>query len=120
MESKSYSEKYSDPRWQRKRLEIMQRANFRCEWCGSDKKQLSIHHGYYERGTDPWDYHNDTLYCLCEICHQFAEEYKRDIHMELAGLHPKFWSAFMNFLLDFKEKASAGKITPDEMSGIEE
>ena len=116
MVSKSYTEKFLDPRWQRKRTEIMQRADFRCEWCGSNKYTLHIHHGYYESGTDPWDYHNDTLYCLCEHCHEYAEERKRDIHMELASLHPKFWMAFMGFLLDFKEQASAGKILKEEMS----
>ena len=29
-----YSEKLKDPRWQKKRLEILERDNFRCQYCG--------------------------------------------------------------------------------------
>lgn len=62
-------EKYRDPRWQRRRLEIMQLAGFRCQECGDDSATLNVHHGYYVRGRDPWDYHDHALKCLCEPCH---------------------------------------------------
>ncbi|MGB4258342.1 MAG: hypothetical protein WBL15_11640 [Phycisphaerae bacterium] len=79
----TYAEKLRDPRWQRKRLEIMERAGFHCEACGSDQDALNVHHGYYERGLEPWEYPSETLHCLCERCHlehHAAElEVRRDI-----------------------------------------
>lgn len=67
MENKSYSEKLKDPRWQRKRLEIMQRDNFKCKICCSGTTTLNIHHKSY-RG-EPWEQDNSELETLCEDCH---------------------------------------------------
>jgi len=47
---KQYWQKLQDPRWQRKRLEILNRAEFCCESCGDTESQLQVHHGYYEKG----------------------------------------------------------------------
>lgn len=69
----TYREKLQDPRWQRKRLEVMQRSGFSCAECFSKDKTLNVHHGYYEKGLDPWDYPDDTLHCLCSDCHSQAE-----------------------------------------------
>jgi hypothetical protein len=98
----TYKEKLLDPRWQRKRLEILQRADFKCEVCGDGKKTLHVHHGYYERGFDPWDYDNETLNCLCDPCHQAAQERLRDLHFELAKIGPKLDSEAMLALLCLK------------------
>jgi hypothetical protein len=70
----NFWEAYKDPRWQRKRLEIMELRDFTCEWCGANDKTLNVHHGYYERGKMPWEYDNETLHCLCEPCHASAQE----------------------------------------------
>lgn len=70
----SYSEKLRDPRWQRVRLEIMQRAQFRCERCSDGASTLNVHHVVYRPGADPWDYPDDDLACLCERCHQEEHE----------------------------------------------
>ncbi len=66
----TYQEKLKDPRWQKKRLEIMQRDNFECQICGDGESTLNIHHYYYEPGKEPWEYNNDDLITLCESCHQ--------------------------------------------------
>lgn len=65
----SYSEKLRDPRWQRKRLEILSRADFKCERCSDDTVCLHVHHREYRPNADPWDYSNDELQCVCENCH---------------------------------------------------
>jgi hypothetical protein len=85
-------EKYRDRRWQEKRLRIMERAGFRCEMCGSEdsKETLHIHHGYYRSKADLWDYPDDTLWCLCESCHEAAEANKQDCHSALATINPAF------------------------------
>lgn len=65
----TYSEKLQDPRWQKKRLEIMQYADFRCQLCGDSTQTLHVHHSRYEAGKDPWDYPSGSLVCSCEKCH---------------------------------------------------
>jgi 5-methylcytosine-specific restriction endonuclease McrA len=67
---KSYAEKLKDPRWQKKRLEILQRDNFTCRACEDSSKMLHVHHVFYEKGNDPWDYQNNDLITLCEDCHE--------------------------------------------------
>lgn len=91
----TYREKLLDPRWQRKRLEILNRANFSCELCGDASKTLHVHHGYYERGLEPWDYENETLRCLCDSCHEKAQDSLRDIHREIALLGSEYDSAIL-------------------------
>lgn len=73
MENKSYAEKLKDPRWQKKRLEIFQRDQFRCMECFSDTKTLQVHLKAY-KGKDPWDTPNEFLITYCEGCHQNEEE----------------------------------------------
>jgi len=84
----TYFEKLRDPRWQRKRLEIMERAGFACEKCGDKTSTLNVHHGYYEKGLEPWEYESNTLWCLCESCHEDAQDLMRDVQYELAQIHP--------------------------------
>ena len=67
---KTYAELLRDPRWQKKRLEIMQRDNFSCVICSSKDKTLHVHHCFYKKGADPWDYPNDSLVTLCFDCHE--------------------------------------------------
>src|SRR6478752_2928960 len=62
-----YSEKLRHPKWQKKRLEVLQRANWTCEACGDNEENLQVHHLIYSKG-EPWDAPNNTLECLCETC----------------------------------------------------
>lgn len=64
-----YAQKYRDPRWQKKRLEVMQRDGFKCLFCGAADKTLNVHHCYYIGRRDPWDYESASLFTLCEKCH---------------------------------------------------
>jgi len=68
--AKSYSDKLKDPRWQKKRLEIMQRDKFMCRECGDTDNTLNVHHLNYIHGMQPWEYDNSDLKTLCELCHQ--------------------------------------------------
>lgn len=67
----TYKEKLLDPRWQKKRLEVLQRENFKCQWCLCSYKTLHIHHWDYVKGREPWEYESDELGCLCTVCHAF-------------------------------------------------
>ena len=68
----NYSQKLLDPRWQKKRLKIMERDNFTCTLCKNDKQTLHIHHKSYKG--DPWDAPDHFLTTLCESCH--SKEHK--------------------------------------------
>lgn len=66
----SYYLKLKDPRWQRKRLQILERDNFTCSYCGDQESELHVHHHYYDFGKEIWDYQNEALSTLCINCHQ--------------------------------------------------
>jgi hypothetical protein len=66
----TYVEQLRDPRWQRKRLEIMQRDGFACQECLDDKSTLNVHHKVYRRGFKAWEYDPEHLVTLCEGCHK--------------------------------------------------
>jgi hypothetical protein len=65
----SYSDLLRDPRWQRKRLEIMERDDWQCQECGDKATTLNVHHRRYVKGCKPWEYEDDDLVCLCQPCH---------------------------------------------------
>ncbi len=95
-----YTEKLADPRWQKKRLEILERDEWSCRWCGDSKSELHVHHLVYRKGLQPWDVKNGDLLTLCRTCHeveapkrQAAALYlvasilrERDIYVEDIGL----------------------------------
>lgn len=68
-----YIQKLKDPRWQRKRLTIMDRDQWTCRRCDCTERTLQIHHLYYKPQTEPWDYPDEALITLCDLCHEKAE-----------------------------------------------
>jgi ribosomal protein L37AE/L43A len=68
--AKTYAEKLLDPKWQKKRLEILQRDNFTCQGCLDKESTLHVHHKTYIKGREPWDYDNYNFITLCETCHE--------------------------------------------------
>lgn len=69
----SYSKKLQNPQWQKKRLEILQRDEFKCIHCGCDDKELHVHHRWYQFGKDIWDYPDTCFETLCYECHEYIE-----------------------------------------------
>ena len=65
----TYSEQLRDPRWQRKRLETLNAAGWKCGQCHNDRRTLHVHHLLY-RKIAPWGYSLDELEVLCEPCHR--------------------------------------------------
>jgi hypothetical protein len=74
MAKKTYYEKLKDPRWQKKRLEVMQQNDFSCEICGDGDNTLNVHHKEYFKDLEPWDYDVSQLACLCESCHENSHD----------------------------------------------
>jgi hypothetical protein len=103
MTRKSYWEKLRDPRWQRRKAEIMQRADFACELCEARHVTLNVHHKLYRRGADPWEYADHEIECLCEPCHEASHELRARLDEAIvrfvnAGMHVDMLTGFADGL----------------------
>ena len=78
-----YAEKLRDPRWQKRRLEVLERDEFACQWCSDDASTLAVHHLYYVKGKDPWDYPLDAYLTLCEACHKADRQEREEVERNL-------------------------------------
>ena len=87
MAVKSYSEKLKDPRWQKKRLSILERDKWKCRSCLSGESTLHVHHMFYEKGREPWEAEDHSLMTLCENCHLFETQ-------EMYGETKRFMESF--------------------------
>ena len=65
-----YADKLKDPRWQQRRLRILERDYWTCRQCGEASKHLHVHHRYYVPGKEPWEAPDEALMTLCEDCHK--------------------------------------------------
>lgn len=93
LKSNKYIDKLKDPRWQKKRLEVMQRDKFECQRCGDTESTLNIHHKYYEKGKEPWEYESESLITLCESCHEIErDEFLTEIDILVKFLKQNFIS----------------------------
>lgn len=61
------SDPYKSPKWQKKRLLILERDGWQCCSCGDTESTLHVHHAAYHGM--PWDTPDDFLQTLCETCH---------------------------------------------------
>jgi len=79
-----YADLLRDPRWQKRRLEIMERDEWTCKMCADTESTLTVHHKTYRlddsspnipHGTlrNPWDYLDCDLITLCDKCHEKEE-----------------------------------------------
>ena len=80
-----YYKLLKDPRWQKRRLEILEQAEFRCIQCESEEKTLHVHHTIYRKGKKPWEYSDHDLQVLCESCHGDRHESESELKEALAG-----------------------------------
>ena len=72
-----YAELLKDPRWQKRRLEIMERDEWTCQKCRDTEATLTVHHKSYrfegDGFADVWDYKDNDLITLCDTCHGVEE-----------------------------------------------
>jgi len=85
-----YSEKLKDVRWQKRRLEILERDEWTCQVCGATTGSMHVHHMYYEPGVEPWDHPSPSMITLCEDCHAAEREDWRSaarwLHIQLSHI----------------------------------
>jgi hypothetical protein len=66
-----YAEQLKDPRWQKMRLKVFERDDYRCRVCDDSKNTIHAHHTYYDNNSEgPWDYPLESIITLCEQCHE--------------------------------------------------
>lgn len=82
----TYAEQLKDPRWQRRRLEVLNQANFECTCCGNKEKTLHVHHKIYRKGHKVWEYPDAELEVLCEDCHLNETLLRRQLDEAVARL----------------------------------
>jgi hypothetical protein len=72
---KKYTDELKDPRWQKVRLAVFERDDWRCHWCGSKSLSLNVHHIIYTK-KHPWSENKDNLETVCEKCHKKLHDKK--------------------------------------------
>jgi len=82
--SLNYSDQINSPKWQKKRLDILNLHGFKCEKCGNEDKQLHVHHTRYIKGRKAWEYDNDIFEVLCCDCHE--KEHKQVKEKQVVGV----------------------------------
>lgn len=65
----TYPEQIKHPKWQKKRLEILERDEFRCGNCDIDSETLYVHHYIYKKDAMLWEYEDKYLVTFCDNCH---------------------------------------------------
>lgn len=71
----TYADKLKDPRWQKKRLEVFNRDEWKCIMCKDDTTTLHVHH--FEYSGNPWEAEMESLATLCHHCHKMVEHSKK-------------------------------------------
>lgn len=94
MKNISYSEKLKSPKWQKKRLEILNLRGFKCEICGNEEKELHVHHRFYLSKRQPWEYDNDVFQVLCSDCHE--KNHKKEV--EIKEVVPKKYELLIGLI----------------------
>lgn len=109
--SKAYTEKLKDPRWQKMRLQVLERDGWCCQLCFNGEDTLHVHHFYYERGREPWDYPIEAFTTLCESCHEDEGQGRHLAEQSLLLTLKK--KGFMSW--DLERMAEGFKSLPDGM-----
>lgn len=101
----AYATKLRDPRWQKRRLEILQRDDWECQCCCDKETTLNVHHRWYENDKEPWDASDDALVTLCETCHQYETDNRRVYEGQvIRAMQKRFFAADLvdiGMLLEF-------------------
>lgn len=108
----TYKEQLTDPRWQKKRLQILERDKWTCQICLDTEDQLQVHHKNYDKTykTLAWEYPDHNYQTLCNICHKaltdhisnFGNSDRFDVMKVKTGNGKKIAYIYTNGLLLFK------------------
>lgn len=97
-----YWQLLKDPRWQKRRLEVLDRDEFSCQECGATEKTLHVHHMYYERGKNPWEYPDEALRTVCEDCHVALADKQLELAQAVSRMSRIDIDAMIGFAVAFR------------------
>lgn len=89
-QQKNYQELLKDPKWIKKRNEILARDNNTCQFCGAQDRYLHVHHKRYIIGNKPWEYEDKDLITLCDRCHENETEMNNLVYDDYKELRDTF------------------------------
>lgn len=90
-----YKEQLTNILWLKKRAEILERDEYKCQKCG-ETSNLQVHHLKYINGRFAWEYDNSDLITLCQKCHN-TEHNDNDGRM---FIHPNKMVMFRSLIKD--------------------
>ena len=99
----NYKEKLLNPKWQKKRLEVLERDSFTCQICASDTETLHVHRKSYKFGNEPWDYDLSNFTTLCFDCHKLEGNAKEELNEMIKNLQ-KDGIPLLHITQDFKHQ----------------
>jgi len=70
MTKQEFADQYKHPKWQKRRLEILERDGYKCQKCGDEETMLHVHHLKYLKNKPPWESPRGDLVTLCRDCHK--------------------------------------------------
>jgi len=70
MSKLTFAEQIKHPEWQKRRLHMLEAADWECTHCGSKEASLNVHHRRYVKGRLYWEYSDEELQVLCQDCHE--------------------------------------------------
>ncbi len=76
----NFPDQYKHPNWQKFRLEVLRKDNFKCVGCHNTSKTLHVHHLKYIKGKYIWEVPIWYTVTLCEDCH--SKEHNRDLRIK--------------------------------------
>ncbi len=107
-----FFQQYQHPEWQKKRLQVLERAGWKCEQCGEADKQMHVHHKRYIKGRKVWEYDLENFEALCGACHEDNHEAKDRINDILAWIPGYMWGEAADLLFGW-----AGAIPQSDQEG---
>lgn len=79
----TYQEQIKSPKWQKKRLEILERDRYTCQCCLENEKTLHVHHLFYLRNIKIYEYPDNFYITLCEDCHSITHEETEKLYISI-------------------------------------
>ena len=67
-----YGRLLKSPHWQKMRLKIFERDEWKCTKCSDSESELQAHHTEYRKNKKPWEYPMKCITTLCWRCHERA------------------------------------------------
>ncbi len=119
----NYFELLRHPKWQEKRLRIMERDGFECCECGDKETTLNVHHSYYTKGAKPWEYPDESLRCLCEPCHEKRHAILNQIKEGMGQITLPILSCLRGYMLGLlmaEQLGRAGNLNPSVTLSLDE